>query len=58
MKKNIFFLLMEGICVSGKKTYMVFESAAGKYCSNQDNTSEIQIDKVKVIKTWKLLALN
>lgn len=37
---------------------MVFESAAGKYCSNQDNTSEIQIDKVKVIKTWKLLALN
>ena len=50
--------MMEGICVSGKKTYMVFESAAGKYCSNQDNTSEIQIDKVKVIKTWKVLALN
>ena len=50
--------MMEGICVSGKKTYMVFESAAGKYCSHQDNTSEIQIDKVKVIKTWKLLALN
>lgn len=49
--------MMEGICVSGTKTYIVFESAAGLYCSNVDNTSEIQIDKVKIIKTSKLLTL-
>lgn len=42
---------------SGGKVYIVFESAAGLYCSNPDNTSEIQIKNVGKIKYSKLSKL-
>lgn len=47
--------MLEGIVMSsGKYMYMVYESAAGLYCGNPDNTSEIQIKYVCRIKANKL----
>ena len=47
--------MLEGIVLSsGKYLYMVYESAAGLYCGNPDNTSEIQIKYVCRIKANKL----
>ncbi len=46
--------MLEGIALGKKKyLYMVFESGAGLYCSNPDNTSEIQIKNVCRIKSNK-----
>ena len=47
--------MLEGITLSsGKYMYMLYESAAGLYCGNPDNTSEIQIKDVCRIKANKL----
>ncbi len=47
--------MLEGITLSsGKYMYMLYESAAGLYCGNPDNTSEIQIKYVCRIKANKL----
>lgn len=47
--------MIEGICMNSKgKIFMVFESGAGLYCGNPDNTSEIQIKNVCKIKESKL----
>lgn len=46
--------MLEGITLSSSKyLYMVFESGAGLYCGNPDNTSEIQIKNVCRIKETK-----
>lgn len=46
--------MLEGITLSSSKyLYMVFESGAGLYCGNPDNTSEIQIKNVCRIKATK-----
>lgn len=50
--------MAEGIYMtSGGKVYIVFESAAGLYCSNPDNTSEIQIKNVGKLSYSKLSKL-
>lgn len=47
--------MLEGISMGGNKyLFMVFESGAGLYCGNPDNTSEIQIRNVCRIKATKL----
>lgn len=46
--------MLEGITLSSKQFYMVFESGAGLYCGNPDNTSEIQIKNVCRIQAKKL----
>lgn len=47
--------MLEGITLSSNKyMFMVFESGAGLYCGNPDNTSEIQIKYVCRIKAKKL----
>ncbi len=50
--------MVEGIYMtSSGKVYIVFESAAGLYCSNPDNTSEIQVKNVGKLKYSKLSKL-
>ena len=46
--------MIEGIAFKNNRYYMVFESAAGLYCGNPDNTSEIQIKNVCRIYSKKL----
>lgn len=47
--------MLEGITLGNNKyLYMVFESGAGRYCGNPDNTSEIQIKNVCRIQAKKL----
>lgn len=47
--------MLEGITITSKGyLYMVFESGCGLYCSNPDNTSEIQINNVCRVKYSKL----
>lgn len=49
--------MIEGICMYKKRMYMVFESGASKYCSDPDNTSEIQMENLSVVKYTTLLKL-
>lgn len=50
--------MLEGIAMSSKGyMYMVFESGAGLYCGNPDNTSEIQVKNVCRIKYSKISKL-
>lgn len=43
--------MVEGICMTNEGyIYTVFESAAGLYCSNPDNTSEIQVKNICKMK--------
>lgn len=50
--------MVEGIAMTTKGyIFMVYESGAGLYCGNPDNTSEIQINNVCQIKYTKLSKL-
>lgn len=58
ISENVIPSMAEGICMDSKKyIYIVFESAAGLYCGNPDNTSEIQIKRVCKIKSTALSKL-
>lgn len=47
--------MVEGIALSDKGyMFMTYESGAGLYCGDPDNTSEIQINNVCQIKYSKL----
>lgn len=50
--------MIEGIAMTAKGyIYMVYESGAGLYCGNPDNTSEIQINNICQIKYTKMSKL-
>lgn len=46
--------MIEGIVKNGNYVYVVFESAAGKYCSDDNYTTEIQMKNVTKIKYQNL----